>query len=726
MSYTHLNRPLKLMTVLGEDALLLERFHAQERLSAPFLLELELVSPRWSIPFESLLGSPVVVSLTLPQLQERFFHGHIHRFVQGGHNADGLVLYRAEVVPWLWFLNLNADCRIFQDRSTRDIVTKIFQEQGVHDFEFRNVTRGTEPREYCVQYRETAFNFVSRLMEEDALYYYFEHQADKHLLVIADEPEQHPPCPHGARVSFDPARSDPTTGVIQELKYCQELQTGKVLLRDFDFMNPKHDLEVQLGEDQAPSSFDYPGRYLTREQGEVLARIQLQEQLAQVISLQGSSTCMPFSAGHRFKLDQYYRETAGSDLVLGTVHHVASQSFSRAAEDSSAFQYRNTFTCFPARVPFRPVRRARKPLVAGTQTAIVSGKPGEEIWTDEYGRVKVLFHWDREGELNERSSCWIRVAHHWAGRNWGALFLPRIGQEVIVDFLEGDPDRPIIIGRVYNADQMPPYPLPAEQTKSTLKSDSSKGGGGSNELRFEDRKGSEELYIHAQKDFNEVVEHNHTTTVKVNQTNSIIGNQSESVGGDQSMSVSGNRTKTITKDETVTVQQNRTQGVTLKETITVGGTRTQEVTGKETVTLHNVRETTIDVKDKLTVPDCLIDASTSFKIKHGDTTFTLTAGHAELRASSWVKLEHGNGSITIEEDGKIVVSSGTAVELKCGDGSRIVIDSSSITMTSGTVKADGGGGIATFDGAGATISGNKVTSSASGLNEITGIAVKIN
>jgi type VI secretion system secreted protein VgrG len=463
-------------------------------------------------------------------------------------------------VPWLWFLTRTADCRIFQNMTVPDIIMKIFTDLEFSDF--KNLLQGNfEPREYCVQYRETDFNFVARLMEQYGIFYFFMHEKDKHTLVLANSPSAHQSCPGQAK-----ARVEYSAGVMEEEDVIthwhieQELRPGGYALTDYNFETPSTSLAVNVastvnvGGNGKYEIYDYPGEYLKKAQGESLVKLRMEEEEVPHMVLSGASTCRAFTSGYRFDLLEHYRQDMNKSYVLTEVQHVASAGESYATEvDSGAGEsYSNHFTCIPHRVLYRPPRITPRPVVQGPQTAVVVGKVGEEIWTDKYGRVKVQFHWDREGKANENSSCWIRVSQNWAGKRWGAMFIPRIGQEVIVDFLEGDPDQPIITGRVYNAEEMPPYELPTEQTKSTIKTLSSKGGGGFNEVRFEDKKGEEQLFIHAEKNLDNRVKNDSLEWVGQDRHLIIKGDQLERVEGDKHLTISGDHNEKI--DGTVSLK----------------------------------------------------------------------------------------------------------------------------------------------------------------------------
>lgn len=550
------DRLITIKTPLGADVLLLKGLSGVEGISSLFNFELNLLAENQSVSFKDIIGQNATVSISLANGERRFFNGIISRFSQGeaeGTSPDPhLSYYSATLVPWLWLLTRTTDSRIFQKMSVSEIIEKIFTEKGLNDFKLS--LKGTyEKRDYCVQYRETDFNFISRLMEEEGIFYFFEHADGKHTLIMADDPKEHLPCPNQETAAcqvFEGATE--TADMIKNLRYMQEVKAGKFTLNDFNFTIPNTSLtaempsRIKLGPGER-EYYDYPGGYSKKSEGERLANIRIQEQEAAVTVLNGSSSCRAFIPGYKFTLKDFTRsEMNDKDYVLTAVTHSASQLYS-VGESGPPLKYENQFTCIPLDVPFRPLRTTPKPVIDGVQTAIVVGPKGEEIYTDEHGRVKVQFHWDREGKKDENSSCWIRVSQVWAGTGWGAMFIPRISHEVIVDFVEGDPDRPIITGRVYHANNMPPYPLPDEKTKSAIKSNSSKGGDGFNEIRFEDKKGSEQLFMHAEKnldvrvknDSQEFIGHDLHLIVKSEQIELVEGNKHSTVKGDRNEKVEG-------------------------------------------------------------------------------------------------------------------------------------------------------------------------------------------
>ena len=567
VSYTQDNRRIGVATPLGTDVLLLSSFQGEEGISRLFHFDLELLSENESIDFDAMVGKNVTIWITLADGNERYINGQVSRFSQGGRDAN-FTSYHAEVVPWLWFLTRTSDCRIFQKKKAPDIIQKIFTDFGFKDYALRLYGSFVE-REYCVQYRETAFNFVSRLMEEEGIFYFFEHENGKHTLVLTNSPTEHKPCPHQATVRYEKSAGGwQDNDVILEWRLQQELRSGKYTLDDYDFENPATDLTVNVSGKGTYELYDYPGEYTKRAAGDDLVRVRLQETETPYQVGYGSSDCRAFTSGYKFNLTDHYRGNQNQAYALTLVRHAASQggdfrSRSMATNDEE-FNYRNNFECIPGSTPFRPSRLTPEPVVQGAQTAVVVGPSGEEIFTDKYGRIKVQFHWDREGKLDENSSCWIRVSQLWAGKKWGSVYTPRVGQEVIVDFLEGDPDRPIVTGRVYNGEQLPPYDLPGEKTKSTIKTYSSKGGGGFNEIRFEDKKGSEQIFIHGEKNLDVRIKKDVFETfgndthliVDTDQFEQVKGDKHQYVKGDMNEKVDGTKSLTAGLDHEEKVGMN--------------------------------------------------------------------------------------------------------------------------------------------------------------------------
>lgn len=543
------NRFASVTTPLGKDVLLFNRLSGTEELSRPFEYEVDLLMEsskgaamrNSGFPINEVLGQAMVVTLTSPTGNKRYFHGLVAQFKQHG-TLDDFYLYRAVLRPWLWFLTRSSNCRIFQDKTVPDIIKKVFADYGFSDFKFElTVTGKPKTLDYCVQYRETDFNFVSRLMENEGMFYFFRHSVNSHSLIITDSLNSFQPISGFDTIPYFPPEN---TGQreqehIFEWYTDHEVQAGAYVLNDYDFENPKSSL-IAKSTKQMPHShangerYDYPGNYVKHSVGDTYANIRLDELQTGYQVIQAKANVLGLTTGILFTLEEYdFTPENTKHVVIAANFSVVSNQYRSASGEQT--HYECGFKAIRASESFRPQRLTPVPFVQGPQTATVVGKSGEEIWTDKYGRIKVQFHWDRDGKQDERSSCWVRVATPIAGKNWGWIAVPRIGQEVVVSFLEGNPDRPLVTGSVYNANQMPPYSLPANQTQSGVKTRSSKQGVADNfnEIRFEDKKGSEELYVHAEKDFNCVIENNETRKVGLENN------------GSQTTEIKNNRTTTL-------------------------------------------------------------------------------------------------------------------------------------------------------------------------------------
>jgi len=652
MSYTQANRPLRVTTALGEDALLLARLSGVEGVSMPFAFRLELLSENAEVAAHDVLRTPAAVTLRLGDDSERVVHGLVRRFVQLGQSEE-LTAYRAEIVPWLWFLSLSRESRIYQNLSVPEIVEQVFRDRGQADFELRLV-KSYPPREYCVQYRETHLDFVSRLLAEEGIFYFFEHSADRHLLVLADSNGAAEPCPGIPSARMAPQSAEGGDDVVTELRREHRARPGKIALRDYDFLQPSLDLESALSAQDPEEVYDYPGRYTQPDEGERYARLRLEAQAARREVVKGAGTCRGFTSGCRFDLTDHYRDDANQAYLLLVVRHAASAGDWRSWNDTP-MDYRNRFLAVPHAVPYRPPRSVRRPFVRGTQTALVVGPAGEEVWVDKHGRIKVQFYWDRVGKKDENSSCWIRVAQPWAGKGYGAVQIPRIGSEVVVEFLEGDPDRPLVTGCVYNAEQTPPFELPGAGIQMGMKSRSSPGGGGNNEISMTDTRGSEMMNIHAQFDMVTTVENDQTTTVHNNRTTTVDVDDAETVGVDQTLDVGSNQTITVGAAQSTTV----------------GADRSASVGGSDSLSVSAGRESTIGADDTLSVgADLGISAAAKATLSSGadlalstGANGTVTAsGNLDLSAAK-ITLTAGGSSIEIGPGG-IKITTGGVVDIK--------------------------------------------------------------
>ncbi len=559
MTAIQTERALDVSCPLGTDVLLLRSMEGHEELGRMFDYRLELLSDDHNIELDDLLGQSMTVTLETPE-GDRFYNGVVSEFSYAGIDRDR-ALYFARVRPWLWLLTRTRDCRIFQKMTVPDIIKQVFRDAGHTDIDDQ-LTATYETKEYCVQYRETAQNFVSRLMEQEGIYYYFKHEKDSHVLVLADSYSAHDTVPGYATIPFYQAEDDKPQKRDREhvfhWRLTKRVQAGAFSIKDFDFEMPSTDLEAKMSspDNHAHADgeiFDYPGEYKDPAIGENYVRIRQEEHKAGHERLEGESNARGIATGAFFSLIEYPREDQNREyLVVRAQYVLKSDSYGRGSNDDDAL-FRCRFEAIESSKPYRSPMITERPVIRGPQTAIVVGNAGEEISTDTYGRVKVQFHWDRYGTMDENSSCWIRVAQIWAGNGFGGIHIPRIGQEVIVEFLEGDPDCPIITGRVYNAEHMPPYDLPANATQSGVKSRSSKGGSNAdfNELRFEDKAGAEQVSLHAKRDFDTVVENDQTVEVQHDRNATVANNDELTVGMDRTVSIAQSESKTIGMTQTV-------------------------------------------------------------------------------------------------------------------------------------------------------------------------------
>ena len=743
------------------------RMHSREALSEVYSAVLDLANEDLGADPDKMLGRDAELLIQRDALVRRVV-GVVHRVEHRGTTA-GHLLCRVHVVPALYALALRTDSRIFQDQSAMDTVKSVLEE-SLAPFQrvLRDETRRAFPvREYCTQYRETDLDFVARLMAEEGITYSFDFSGDEEVMVLADANEPYQPV---ATVDGSPSipimgaeAGTATVETIRHFDLIHQLRTTSLVVRDFDWTQPTLDLtRVSRATDvngHDREAYEYPGamtigdysrpQYMA-EDGAAQARIRREGHKAGERRFEGDGYVTGFAPGVTFTLGEHGAPAFNQDYLVTRVEHrgVAPEELTNDVDAAAGDRYHNRFDCIPTTAVYRPARSVGRPRVSGVQTATVVGPAGEEIYTDEHGRIKVQFHWDRDGQRNESSSVWIRSMQPWAGPGWGFVFLPRIGMEVVVEFLEGNPDRPLIMGCVYNGTNRPPYPLPDEKTKSTIKTSSSPGGNGSNELRFEDAAGSEEIYIHAQKDFNEVVEHDHTTRVKNNHTNTVDVNDTESVGGDQTLTVSGNRTKTVKKDEKTTVEQNRTEVVNIDETITVHGNRTEAVDGDESITIGGNRTATVGGDESTSVggdQKQSVGGDRTASVD-GDQTTTVggddaldvggdrsakVGGDDALEVSGDLSADVG-GDATLKTGGDINASAGGDVNVDASAnvtiaaGSEGVFQGATISVSgSGEVTISGGGSTIKLSGAGVEINGATVKI-AGGMVEVTGGLVKIN
>jgi type VI secretion system secreted protein VgrG len=595
--------PVTIKSPLPADSLLFQSMTASAGLSQLGEARITLLSAKSDLKPDDLLGKPVTVTVQMRDDSKRFFHGYVTRFGLGTHQGK-YFSYQMTVMPWMWFLTRTSDCRIFQEQSVPDIVKTVFEDHGIANFQFK-LFRKYRKWVYCVQYRESDYNFVARLMEHEGIYWYFEHSDGQHKLVLVDSQSAHDAAPSCKSLPYveEGAETAPDTDCVSGCSFSREVRSGKVALTSYDFERPSADLKVKANKQRSYSLsdyevFDFQGDYVQSADGTQWAEDRMDELQTDFQSMRGASNAQGIEVGRLLKLTHHPRKDQNEEYLITSLSlHAQVNGYESG---NTAAEYRCEFDAIPAAQQFRPRRRTRKPSMQGPQTAMVVGPKGEELYTDKHGRVKVQFHWDRYGKKDENSSCWVRVSQPWAGKGWGGVSIPRIGQEVVIDFLEGDPDQPLVTGRVYNGEQTPPFALPGAAVISGIKSKSHKATG-YNELSMDDTAGKEKVTIHGQYDMATTVEHDQTSTVHNCRTDTIDVDDTESVGNNQKQTVKVNQTVyiggkqgiTVVGERTKTVQSNEMLAVVANQKETVGGTRTLEVTGADSQSFSSTQNVTV-------------------------------------------------------------------------------------------------------------------------------------
>lgn len=644
-SITQDQRFLSIKSPLDKDELLLTSFEGSEYISDLFEYQIEVLSSNHSILPETLIGKPVTV--TIQNDIQRTFNGYISRFTYGEIKADNLRTYRLTMVPWLWFLSKNNNHRIFQVKTTKDIVSQVFKDLGFNDFDYR-ATGNPEVRDYCVQYNESDLNFVSRLLEEDGIAYYFEQKKEKHILHIVDEVNAYQKC---AETDLTYSKGNQPNTQLTRWEHVHEFRKGNWSLNDYDFEQPtKSQLQTTASTSKFPKAKQYENyeyvQYHDFSGLKDLTKKRIEAEEAPMNTIEASSDCSSFYAGGKFKLSKHAVSSELGTYIITVIRHRAYDNSYLAGHESQS-EYRNDLVCIPEAVHFRPPLTHIKPIMQGPQSAIVVGPDGEEIYIDKYGRIKVQFFWDREGKKDENSTCYLRVMQPWAGSGWGTSFIPRMGMEVIVNFIGGDPDRPLVTGSVYNADNLPPY---SSKTQSGIKTRSTRKGTSSNfnELRFEDKKDGEQIYLHAEKNLDSVVENDETHTVDHNRTKTIGDNETSSIGKNRDKSVGENQTESIGKNKTIDVGANHSETIAKDKSVDVGDTHTESI-GKDM---------------KLQVGGNLLeDVGKKISITAGD-EIILKTGSASITMKKNGDITIKGKNITIQGSGNVNVKASGNVALK--------------------------------------------------------------
>jgi type VI secretion system secreted protein VgrG len=543
---------------------LFDGLHAEEELGRPFLFQLEISSGKLQSNVSSLVGSECSIWMYQPNdeaVHDRYFHGIVTKVAASGLSG-GAYRYKVELRPWVWILSHQTNCKIFQKKSAFQIVTQVFRDAGFSNFEDKRQSgAGDTELEYCVQYNETSLDFVTRLMEQFGFYYYFTYTKSAHTLVIVDDPNAHTTITNSIPYEYDKTEYRAVAAHIWQWSTEHNLNTGKWTSQDYNFKTPSADFTAKTVKPEQHQygdfeTYEYPGRYDEAPHGQRHADVRMQSVIGRRQVFTGESNSRDLHAGFRFQMTNYPDQAVNRDyLIIRSVTSLGSSEGNPNPNAETFDTYRVTFETVPGDTPFRLQQITPRPMIRGPQTARVVGDAGEEITTDEYGRIKVRFHWDRADTQDSERTCWIRVSQSWSGGSWGAMVLPRIGQEVVVAFLEGNPDRPLVTGVVYNANNQVPHSLPDNKTRTVLKTNSSPGGNGFNELHFEDKAGKEEVYLHAERDYRREIKHDEIVTVENDRTVTVTsGNDSLTVSaGDHSISVSAGASS-ITAAKSITLK----------------------------------------------------------------------------------------------------------------------------------------------------------------------------
>lgn len=643
--YTQDSRFLSISTPLAKDKLLLTSFEGSEHISDLFEFQIEVMADGHDVKPEQLIGK--LIDITIQNEEKRTFNGYVSSFTYGEVKADNLRVYHLTMVPWLWFLSKTNNHRIFQNKTTKEIVTQVFKDLGFNDFDFK-ATGNAVPREYCVQHNESDLNFVSRLLEEEGIAYYFEQLDGKHLMHLVDEVNAYQLC---KETDLTYSKGNQPDSQLTRWEHVYGFRKGKWSLDDYDFNTPSKD---QLQTTASTSNFANVGQYEHYEytpyhdfagiKDLTKKRIEAEEVPMNVV--EATSDCSTFYAGGKFNLAKHAVKEEQGVFIITTIKHYAYDASYLAGHETES-SYFNDFSCIPDTVFYRPPLIHKRPVMRGPQSALVVGPKGEEIWIDKLGRIKVQFYWDREGKNDDASSCFVRVMQPWAGTGWGHSFIPRIGMEVIVNFLDGDPDRPLITGSVYNGDNEIPF---KSKTQSGIRTRSTKKGTAANcnELRFDDLKNAEQVYIHAEKNMDTEVENDETLTVDHDRTKIIKHDENSTIENDRNKSVNHDQTEAIANNKTITVGNNHTESIDKNKKLSVGENHTESI-GKDM---------TLMVGDNLSE-----DIGKKLKIVAGD-EILLKTGAASILMKSNGDITIKGSNILVKGSGKINVIAGGVVALK--------------------------------------------------------------
>ncbi len=657
-------------SLFGAEAILTS-LSGREEISRPFEFSLTIASPKENIKPEDVIGQALAVRIDRIDEKPRYIHGYISHLWAGdfgmSHEKKGLPsrTYRVRLVPWLWFMSRAARCFVYlpqkAEKSIQDVFDAVIarvKEYGHvetwHDAGNASILKSRKV-EHCVQYRETDFNFLSRTLERYGVYYYFDHKQSEHKLILSDK-SNYPSCVE-SEIEF-PHSIDGQTAAdhITSWEHSYEFVAGKWEQLDYDFLQPSVNLKVNatkhaaipLKNNSGYELYDYSNDYVQKGDGRNEATRRMEEEEIRFNSVSGTSTCKTMAPGYGFKLKKHRNcpSEQGGSYVITSISHSAAQPGPFTSGGTSP-TYSNQFTCVPREMQYRAPRHTPQPLLSSVQTAVVVGPKGEEIYTDEHGRVKVQFHWDREGKRDENTSCWLRVVQVHSGKSFGGIDIPRMGEEVVVSFIEGDPDRPIITGRVYHKESMPPFALPGEKTRSGMKTKTYKGTG-YNELSMDDTPGKEQIRMHGQYNLDTVIEHDETHTIHNNRTKQVDVDETMTIGKNQKLDVGSNKTVTVGKDHSETVGKN--------QTVSVGSDQSNKIGSNQSNTIGSNQSTKVQSSSSEQI-------GKTKSIDAGD-QITLTCGSSKLIMKKDGTILLQGKDITVKGSGKILAKASGDMILK--------------------------------------------------------------
>jgi len=704
------NRTVEIFPPAEMGPVTFERMTGGESLGSPFEFDVDVLSPTGDIPIAKVLGKPFTVALSQGDPPPRWFNGIVTRLAQVAWTG-GAYRYRAKLRPTLWMMTKVTNCKIYQNTTIPDL---IMERLGAHSVTVKkHLGYDKYPKwEYLVQYNETDFNLINRLMEQEGIFYYFVHEKGKHTMWLVDALTVPDAIPGDSKIQFA-ATGDRAQDLsaqhetIDSWSEALQVEPGAFAAKEFDFEEPGKPLLSTKPSPQPSMTadmevFEYPGHYIKTPDRDDYVQRRIDEQQLDYQQVQGTGNARNLAAGFLFTLTDHPAPPFNREYLITSATYALTATLHSSGGADAGPDFRCSFVGIDSKRHYRPPLVTHKPIVQGPQTAMVVGPKGEEIWTDKYGRVKVQFHWDRYGKRDEKSSCFVRVSQIWAGSGWGGMHIPRIGQEVVVDFLEGDPDRPIITGRVYDGANMPPYALAANATRSAWRSHSTKGGGPNNfnELSFEDKIGSEQVYLQAEKDMQILVKNDEAREVKHDRT--------KKIGHDETVEVGNNRSEHVTKDETINIGQNRTESVGKDETISITGARTETVGKDETISITGKRTESVGKDEAVTVGGKqTVSVGKDQSVDIGGARSLNVSKDETVSISGKSGISIGKDQ-TIDVGQKLTLIAGSEITFKTGSASIILKSSGDITIKGANLTLNGSGDVTVKGGGNVTIKGSKV------------------